>query len=120
MRVRFNTNVAILLTVLGAVGGFIGIWEIRQGEFDATSIAGLIPLVVGIAFLVRPYFLVERGQVTVPALFGPGRRLYAVARMEVDGGRLYVIGADGNRKKLPVARWLAHPADWAAVVDGVR
>lgn len=71
--------------------------------------------VMGVLLLVRPYFWVQPNVVEVPALIGPLRRRFPYQWLEIDGGKLFTVREDGTRKKVPVARWFANSADWAAV-----
>jgi hypothetical protein len=112
--------VGIVFIVLGAVCSFLGLWLLLLGEFNPAVVVGLLPVVFGIMYLVRPYFLVEPGMVTVPAVLGPVKRQFPYAHLEFDGGKVVAVKPDGTRKKLPVARWMAHPADWRAMTGGVR
>jgi hypothetical protein len=120
MKVRYNVTVGVVFIVLGAVCSFLGLWLLLLGEFNPAVVVGLLPALMGILYLVRPYFLVDRGVVTVPALIGPAKRQFPFARLEVDGGKVVAVTSEGTRKKVPVARWMAHPADWRAVTGGVR
>lgn len=119
MKVRYNMALGIVLVVLGAVCEFLGVWLLLLGEFSPAAVAGLVPLLIGILYLVRPYFVIDARMVTIPAVFGPVRRDFAYQRLELDGGRLHAITADGSRKKVPVARWLANPTDWRSVTSGL-
>lgn len=117
MKVRYNPAVAVVALVLGLLCLFLGLWMSMLGEFSPTVIAGLMPTLIGILYLVRPYFWVTPRSVTVGALIGPMSREIMFQRLEADGGRLYAIEDDGTRKKLPVARWLANQADWRAITS---
>lgn len=119
MKVRYNVAVGVVFIVLGAVCTFLGLWLLLLGEFNPAVVVGLLPMLFGILYLVRPYFVVEQGMVTVPALIGPVRRQFPFTHLERAGGKVVAVRPDGTRKKLPIARWLAHPADWRTVIDGV-
>ena len=117
MKVRYNPVIAIVAILLGGICLFLGLWVSMLGEFNPAVIAGLMPTLIGILYLVRPYFWVTPGSVTVGALIGPMSREFMFQRLEADGGRLYAIEDDGTRKKLPVARWLANSTDWRAITS---
>lgn len=116
MKVRYNRAVGVVMLVLGAVCDLFGLWLFALGEFNPSVIIGLMSM-LGVLYLVRPYFWVWSKAVEVPALFAPVRREFPFERLEVAGGRLFAVRGDGSRKKVPVARWLAHPGDWAAVTS---
>jgi hypothetical protein len=120
MKVRYNLVLGVVFIVLGALCTFLGLWLLMLGEFNPAVVVGLMPILFGILYLARPYFLVEPGMVTVPALIGPVKRRFPYARLELEGSRVVAVHDDGTRKKLPIARWLAHSADWQSVVGGVR
>jgi len=117
MKVRYNPVVGVVMLVLGAVCEFLGLWLVMLGEFSPAAIAGFVPLLIGILYLVRPYFWVLPRSVEVPALIGPARRETPYQRLELAGGKLIAVRDDGSRKKVPVARWLANSGDWAAVTS---
>jgi hypothetical protein len=119
MKVRYSPVVGVVFVVLGAVCTFLGLWLLALGEFSPAVFVGLFPLLIGILYLVRPYFLVEAGQVTVPAVIGPVRRRFPYERLEFDGAKVVAVRADGTRKKVPVVRWMAHSGDWRTFT-GVR
>ncbi|MGH3762553.1 hypothetical protein [Actinophytocola sp.] len=115
MKVRYNPVVGIVALVLGAVCVFLGLWLALLGEFSPAVVAGLMPMLIGILYLVRPYFWVYPTFVEVPAVVGPVKREFRFQALELDGGKLIAVNPDGTRKRVPVARWLAHSGDWAAV-----
>jgi hypothetical protein len=117
MKIRYNPVVGVLALVLGAVCSFLGLWLYMLGEFSPALVVGLMPMLIGVLYLVRPYFWVSPTSVIVPALIGPAKREFPFQSLESDGGRLIVVRDDGTRKRVPVARWLAHSADWTAVTD---
>ncbi len=120
MKVRYNPVVGVVFIVLGAVCEFFGLWLVLLGEFSPAAIVGLLPILIGILYFVRPYFFVDPHTVTVPAVLGPVRREFPYERLDLEGNKVVTVRADGSRKKVPVARWLAHSADWRAVTGGVR
>jgi hypothetical protein len=118
MSVRYTPVVGVLALLLGAICSFLGLWLVLLGEFSPALVVGLVPMLLGVLHLVRPYFRVSPGSLVVPALIGSARREYPFAALEVEGGRLIAVRADGTREKVPVVRWLAHSGDWSAVTSG--
>lgn len=120
MKIRYNVAVAVVMLVIGAACAFGGLWLYLLGEFSFTLIIGLILMLLGILYLVRPYFWVYSTEVIIPAPIGPVKRRFPFQYLEANGNRLYAVTGDGTRKKVPVARWLANSADWAAVTAGAH
>lgn len=120
MKVRYNPAIGVVSIILGAVCEFFGLWLLMLGESSPAAFVGLFPMLIGILYFVRPYFLVDAHTVAVPALIGSMRREFPYERLEFDGGKLITVNSDGSRKKVPVARWLAHSGDWHGITSGVR
>ncbi|MFL6119063.1 hypothetical protein [Actinophytocola sp.] len=116
MKVRYNPVVGVVMVVLGAVCLFLGLWLMALGEFNASVLVGALVTLLGILYLVRPYFWVSSSAVELRAVVGPVRRTFPFRTLEVDGSKLVAVN-DGDRKKLPVTRWMAHSGDWAAAVE---
>jgi hypothetical protein len=117
VKVRYNPVVGIVMLVLGAVCLFLGLWLMALGEFSPAVFPGLLVTVMGILYLVRPYFWVTSSTVELVTPMGPAKRRCPFQALEVDGGRFYAVSADGTRKKVPVSRWMANSADWRAVTE---
>lgn len=114
LKVRYNPVVAWTFLALGAINLVLGLWLLVLGSVNLSLVGGACFLAVGAGYLTRPYFTVAERSVTVPALFGPASRRFAMTgseRLACDGGRLLV----GDRR-LPVRRYLAHPDDWRSVL----
>jgi hypothetical protein len=114
MKIRYNPVVAIVFIVLGAVCLVLGLWVTMLEGFSPAILPGLLCPPIGILYLVRPYFWVNPMSVELPALVGPMKREFPFQTLELDGRKLVAVRDDGTRKKVPVARWLAHSGDWAA------
>jgi len=117
MKVRYNPVVGVVALAIGGVCVFLGLWLMLLGEFSPAVVIGLMPMLIGVLYLARPYFWVHSTSIEVPALLGPMRRQFPFKTLEVDGGKLFAVSADGTRKRVPVARWSAHTGDWKAAVD---
>lgn len=111
MKVRYNPVVAALFIVLGGVLGLLALWLLLLGTFSIGVIIGPLLLLVGIRYLVSPYFEVSRHGVTVIAPFGNGKEY--PGRFVLEGGRPMVVTPGGGRTKVRVSRWLANGTDWA-------
>jgi hypothetical protein len=116
MKVRYNPFVGVVALVIGAICEFLGLWLLLLGAFSPSVVLGLLPMLLGLLYLLRPYFWVHSKYVVIPALVGPATREVPYQRLELDGGKLVAVGEDGTRKKVPVTRWMAHSGDWAALM----
>ncbi len=117
MKVRYNPAVGVVALVLGGVCLFLALWLMSLGEFSPAIFPGLLVTLLGVMYLVRPYFWMNPKSVELAALIGPMKRTFPFQTLEVDGSRLVAVSGDGSRKKVPVARWMAHSGDWAAAVQ---
>lgn len=120
MKVRHKPLFGVVLLLLGVLCLLLGLWLITLGEFSPATLPDVLPgvivTVVGILYLVQPYFWITPTSVEVP--IGPRRRTFPFRTLEFEDNKLFAIGDDG-RKQVPVTRWLAHSGDWAAVVERV-
>ena len=117
MKVRYNPVVGVVALVLGGVCLFLGLWLMALGEFSPAIFPGLLVTLLGVLYLVRPYFWVNSKSVELAAVIGPMKRTFPFQTLEIDGGKLVAVSGDGSRKKVPVTRWMAHSGDWAAAVQ---
>jgi hypothetical protein len=118
MKIRYNPVIAIVFIVLGVICLFLGLWLSMLEGFQPAILPGLLCPLIGILYLTRPYFWVHPMLVELPALVGPIKREFQYQTLELNGRKLVAVRDDGTRKKVPVARWLAHSGDWAAVTAG--
>jgi hypothetical protein len=116
MKVRYSPILAGVFLALGIISLVLGLWLLGLGQFAPGLIIGAMLTLLGTLYLVRPYFQVDAGSVTVPALVGPRQRVITYETLRIDGGRLVAISRDGISTKVPVFRWSSHPADWKALV----
>jgi hypothetical protein len=116
MKVRYSPILAGVFLALGIISLITGLWLLGLGQFAPGLVIGAMLILLGALYLVRPYFQVDPGSITVPALVGPKQRVITYETLHVDGGRLVAVSGDGIRTKVPVFRWSSHPADWKALV----
>lgn len=102
----------------------LGLWLLALGAFNGSLLVGPVVLVLGVVYLRKTYFRLERGVAggrTV--LSGPGRSgpladgvtATSKQRFAIEEGRLVHVSADGTRTPAPVRRWMANKADWRAL-----
>ncbi len=114
MSVGYNRIVAITLIVLGGLDALLGLWLSLLGSFSYSLIIGIVILWLGVLYLRRPYFVVEKNQVVMPALLGPRQRTYffkTPADLKLEDNKLFVR-ADSQWKRVPVYRWMSDPTGW--------
>lgn len=107
MRVGYSRAWAASFLILGGI-------TLALNLFVANAIgmaSGAICTVVGVGYLLKPYFLIDSGQLVVPAVLGPLKKVYPFP----PGG---LVARDGalflGEKKLGVRRWLADKQAWDA------
>lgn len=115
MKVRYNVVVGVLFVVLGAVSTVLGLWLTLLGEFNPTFLFGLLCTLLGILYLVRPYFWVHESLVVIQAALGPAKRRIPFESLTFDGNKMIAVQADGTTRKVPVARWMSNAGDWDSV-----
>jgi len=115
VKVRYNVVVGVLFVVLGAVSTVLGLWLTLLGEFNPTFLFGLLCALLGILYLVRPYFWVHESTVVIQAALGPAKRTIPFKSLTFDGNKMIAVRADGTTRKVPVARWMANTGDWDTV-----
>jgi|MudIll2142460700_1097286.scaffolds.fasta_scaffold120270_1 hypothetical protein len=114
MRVRYDKRVGIVCLVAAIVLG-----TLAAVSDDLSFVGALTPVVLlgfGVAFLTRPYLLVDDQALIVQALIGPAQetyRLEAADVVEFDGKRVFLV-RENERRKIGVRRWIADKRDWAA------
>lgn len=107
MRVGYSRGWSIAFLVLGGITIAINLLARNPLGF----VPGVVCLIVGLGYLKKPYFLIESGQLVVPAVLGPLKKIYPFAPGELVArdGALYL-----GQKKLGLRRWLADKAAWDA------
>ncbi len=115
MRVRFSRLVGSACILAGLVLGCLAILS-----DDVSFVGVLTPMALlgfGVAFLTRPYLIVDGDALIVKALIGPAQEVYRLERadlIEFEGKRV-VLTHEGVRRRLRgVTGWLANGRDWAA------
>lgn len=118
MIVGYSRVVAISFVLLGVFVVALNVW-VRSEAIDLIRfVPGVACLAVGLAYLRRPYFVVEGDTVVMPAPIGPLHKRYpfdASRPIVVRDGAVYI----GSRR-LGMRRWLAQRAQWDAFVRDVE
>jgi uncharacterized membrane protein AbrB (regulator of aidB expression) len=123
MDVQYNPLVAWAFVVLGVLSIVLSGWLLSLGAFSVGLVLGPLWLFIGVRYFRRTYFWVSTSTastdtVTVGALVGSRERKYFLTNSEnlvVEKGRLRIVDPTGRRRRVPVSRWMAHPADWRAL-----
>ncbi len=115
MRVRYSGLVGCACIVAGFVLGYLAILS-----DDLSFVGVLTPIALvgfGVAFLTRPYLIVNDDALIVKVLIGSAQEVYRLERadtIEFDGKRV-IFAHEGVRRHLRgVTGWLANGRDWTA------
>ena len=122
MEVKYNRILAVFMFMLAAVNVVFGGWLLLLGEFHFSVILGSLLLVVAVQYLRRPHFIVEQNAVVILGLIGSIRRTFPFNdpnALKVDKSGVY-IETNGQRKRVPVYRWISNPQDWQALEERFR
>ena len=111
MRIRYKTGLAVGIIVCAA---FILGTSVLTGP-SISTFTGVIAMIAGIGYLVRPLAELTESELTVFALFGPLKRQFPVAGLRVVDGRIY-----SGDKKVPVPAWTTNSDDWRALMQRVQ
>lgn len=116
MKIRYNPVLGVTMIVLGVVCEVLGLWLLALGETDPTLFVGVIVVLLGLPYLLRPYFLVHHTTVEVLTLLGPARRRYEYERLELVDNKLFAISGD-HRVRVPVVKAMARSSDWGRLAQ---
>lgn len=113
MRVGYSKGFAWLMLGLGVLQlGLHGFLLLKGRSGFIQIIPGVVCLLVGVAYMARPYFTVEPDAVIFAAAIGPVKKPYpyGAGELRIEKNALYV-----GAKKTGARRWLANKADWDAL-----
>lgn len=110
MKIRYKTGLPIGIIVCAV---FILGTSALTGP-SVNTLTGVIVLIAGIAYLIRPLAELSETELTVLALLGPLKRRYPVGELRVVDGRIY-----SGDKKVPLPAWTTNGDDYRTVVERV-
>ena len=111
MKIRYSTGFAAFLLVAAAL--VLGTSVLTGASVNLFT--GVILLVVGIGYMVRPLGELTAGGLTVFALFGPVKKQYPIGLLRVVDGKLY-----SGDKKVRIPVWCTNSADWRMVLERLQ
>jgi hypothetical protein len=111
MKIRYKTGLAVGIIVCAA---FVLGTSVLTGP-SVSAFTGVIALIVGVGYLIRPLAELSETELTIFALFGPLKRQYPVAGLRVVDGRIY-----SGEKKVPLPAWTTNGDDWRALMQRVQ
>jgi hypothetical protein len=111
MKIRYKTGLAVGIIVCAA---FILGTSMLTGP-SVNTFTGVIALIVGVGYLVRPLAELSETELTIFALFGPLKRQYPIGGLRVVDGRIY-----SGEKKVPLPAWTTNGDDWRALTQRVQ
>lgn len=115
MRVGYSKGFSWLMLGLGILQlGLHGFLLAKGRSGIIQIIPGVVCVLIGLAYMARPYFTVEEQAVIFPAAIGPVKKPYpyAAGELRIEKNALF-IGA----KKTGGRRWLANKTDWDALAQ---
>ncbi|ROO91211.1 hypothetical protein EDD29_8962 [Actinocorallia herbida] len=120
--VRFNPVIG-----WGFVASAIVIAGATVAVIETAGIRGFIPvltlLALGVRFLTQRHLAYDPSTGTLVAGSGRAARTFrprGPERLVVEGGRIYLVKADGDRKKVPATRTWADRPQWDRVVEAIE
>lgn len=118
-KARYKTSLGIAILAFGLLVTLIIVWSmLLSGEFSVRIIVGILPVIIGVLYLTRPYFVVAPNRLTVYSPIGQVMKRYPFRSfddVQVINGRLYVESNDPTKtgaEKVKVSRRLTHEKDW--------
>jgi hypothetical protein len=121
LRVRHNPAVGIVLLVIGGGFSLYGLWHSLLDGFDSVLVPAALLMLLGMLYLVRPYFRVTPTSVDVMSLIGPGPlRQFPYKTLKVRDNKLVAVQDDGTGRKVAVLRWFAHSGDWHKLTSSLQ
>lgn len=113
LSVGFNKLFGVVLLVLALLCVGVGL----MAKTPSTVLIGGLNTLLGVLYLVRPYFVVGPRAIELKNLLGMTMRRYVfvdLGALEVgpDGKSVFHIDPGGARTRLKLTRWLADGADW--------
>jgi hypothetical protein len=121
LRVGYNKILGVLFIALGLLLAGLGLMT-----HNGLSVAmGLMNTVLGVLYLVQPYFVVTGDTVLVKNLFGMTMRVLPYESLEQfevapSGASFRFRGADGIYQGPRFHRWLSHRGDWQRLLGALR
>jgi len=111
MKIRYKTGLAVSILVCAA---FILGTSLLTGP-SISTFTGVLALIAGVGYLVRPLAELTETELTVFALFGPLKKHFPLAGLRLIDGRIY-----SGDKKVPLPSWVTNGDDFRAVVQRVQ
>ena len=113
LRVGYNKALGVLFIATGLLLAVLGILT-----HAGMSVAlGMMNAVIGVLYVVQPYFVVADGQLHIKNLFGMTLRYLPVSSLTQfdvapNGKSFRYRGLDGIYQGPRFHRWLSHRGDW--------
>jgi hypothetical protein len=111
VKIRYKTGLAVFILVCGSV---VLATTFLTG-LSISTFSGVLALLVGIGYLVRPLAELTETQLILFALVGPVKRQYPTAQLRLQDGRIYA-----GEKKVPLPAWTVNGEDWGALMQRIR
>ena len=121
LRVGYNKILGVLFIALGLL--LVGLGLMTHNGLSVAM--GLMNTVLGVLYLIQPYFVVTGDTVLVKNLFGMTMRRLTYESLEQfevtpTGTSFRFRGADGIYQGPRFHRWLSHRTDWQRLLGALR
>lgn len=111
MKIRYSAGFAAFILIAAAL--VLGTSALTGASVN--TFTGVILLVVGIGYMVRPLGELTATELTLFALIGPVKKQYPVATLRVVDGKIY-----SGDKKVRIPGWATNSADWRALLERLQ
>jgi hypothetical protein len=111
MKIRYSAGFAAFILIAAAL--VLGI-SVLTGP-SVNTFTGVILLLVGIGYMVRPLGELTETELTLFALIGPVKKQYPVAQLRVVDGKIY-----SGDKKVRIPGWATNSADWRTLLERLQ
>lgn len=121
MKIGYSKGLALTLIILGCIVIGLRLVLMSMGARGGAShllhmVPGVICLLIGFAYQVKPQFTIDAEAVTFRAPVGPAKKRYPYepGALSVRDNALYV-----GEKKTGGRRWMANKDDWDRMVQHI-
>ncbi len=111
MKIRYSTGFAAFLLVAAAL---VLATSVLTGA-SVNTFTGVILLLVGIGYIVRPLGELTATDLTLFALIGPVKRQYPITQLRVVDSKIY-----SGDKKVRIPVWATNSADWRTLLERLQ
>ncbi len=113
---RYALWLGLSFLLLGGLTTLVSLQAIlMNGRINGAIIIGVITTIIGILYLIRPYFSLAPNRLTVYNLLGNAVKrcpFESFGHLIIEKGTLYIENSNESREKVKINRWMVKSADW--------